>query len=187
MCGRSWPVCVVQRRPFAADDHLSAATAAREIDMATAKKKAAKKAASKKRTRKPQDRSKASKVSKGKTKATMPHGAAGKPTSGFQNPYRVGGSYWASVDALASLGIGQMHAFAEIVPAVKKSMGDNWKIFAEKESRSAERGKDAAFRILQNVSVLARKDYGKPLRELHHEVRWDARQKAAGLFRLDHK
>lgn len=171
--------------------------------MAAAKKKASKKAAKKasskaqgrakqpkvstvkpKAARKPQDGPKRPKLPKAEPKAATPQDATGKPTSGSLNPYRVGGAYWASVEALTALGVGKMHPFAEIVPAVKRAMAQNWKAFAEKEARSDETGKDAERRILQNVSVLARKDYGKPLREVGYEVRWDGRQKVAGLVKV---
>ena len=63
-------------------------------------------------------------------------------------------AYWAAVEGLKVLGVGQMHPFDQIV-LVKKQMGDNWRSFAAKEARSAETGKDAEHRILQNVSVIA--------------------------------
>jgi hypothetical protein len=33
----------------------------------------------------------------------------------YQNPYRVGGGYWASVEALRTLGRGKLHSFDKIV------------------------------------------------------------------------
>jgi hypothetical protein len=157
----------------------------KELEMA-AKKQTGKKAA-KKSISKTQGRAKQPKVSKAKAKAATPQDAAGKPQSDALNPYRAGGSYWASVQALKTLGIGKMHPFADIVPAVKRVMGEHWKTFAEKDARNEKTGKDADHRVLQNVSVLARQDYGKPLRERGYEVRWDGREKAAGLFKLSAK
>src|SRR5687768_3019221 len=98
--------------------------------MAAAKRKASKKAA-KKASRKPQDRAKRPKVSKAKPTAITPQDASGSVRSGFLNPFRVGKSYWAVTEGMLALGIGKMHPFAEIVPAIKKAMGDNWKMFAE--------------------------------------------------------
>lgn len=88
------------------------------------------------------------------------------------------------MEALKALGIGKLHPFAEIVPAVRDAMGDNWKAFVDKGARSDKTGKDAEARLLQNVSVLARKDCGKPLRALGYEVRWNGREKLAGLFEI---
>jgi hypothetical protein len=154
--------------------------------MAAAKKKASKKAV-KKSTRKPQKNAKPTKASKAKTKAAKPQDAAGSRQSDSQNPYRAGGSYWASVEALTALGVGEMHPFAEIVPAVKKAMGEAWKAFAEKDARNDKTGKDADHRLLQNISVLTRKDYGKPLSDIGYEVRWNGREKVAGLFKVGSK
>lgn len=148
------------------------------------KKQTGKKKAAKKATSKAQGRAKQAKVSKSKGTATAAQIAAGKPQSESQNPYRSGGSYWASIEALKALGVGKTHAFADIVRAVKKAMGENWNLFAQKESRNDETGKNADRRLLQNVSVLSRKDYGKPLRERGYEVRWDGREKLAGLFKI---
>lgn len=178
-------VCVVQRRAFAAEDHLSAATAAREIGMAAAKKKASKKARkATKATKKPQKAAKPTKAPKVRAKAKTPQNATGTATNGLQNPFRVGGSYWASVEALKTLGVGRMHPLGEIVPAVREALGENWKLFAEKDARSEKTGKDADHRVLQNISTLSRADYGKPLREVGYEVRWNGRERVAGLFKL---
>jgi hypothetical protein len=151
--------------------------------MAAAKKKASKKSV-KKATRKPQKNGKAKKASMAKTKAAKPQDAAGSRQSDSQNPYRVGGSYWACIEALTALGVGKMHPFAEIVPAAKKAMGDAWKAFADKDARNDKTGKDADHRLLQNISVLTRVSYGKPLRDIGYEVRWNGREKAAGLFKI---
>lgn len=100
------------------------------------------------------------------------------------NPFRVGGGYWASVEAMRALGMGKMHAFDAIVLAVIRAMGaEAYKAFKAKDSRNEETGKDANARIIQNVGVVARKDYGKPLRDLGYEVRFDGREKIAGLFK----
>lgn len=100
------------------------------------------------------------------------------------NPYRVNGGYWASVEALRALGLGKMHSHAAILAAYRKVLGAAaWKAFAAVEPRNKKTGKDADGRALQNVSVVARADYGKPLKALGFEVRWDGREKVAGLFR----
>ncbi len=101
-----------------------------------------------------------------------------------ENPYREGGSYHAVVSGLRSLGLNRLHSFDAIVPAVRKAMGSAYKAFARKDARNDETGKDARERIIQNVSVVARKDYGAPLRKVGFEVRYDGREKQAGLFRL---
>lgn len=154
-----------------------------------AKRKASKKVGKSTRaSSKPQKATKRTKASKVGPKGKLAQNVTGTATSGLQNPYRVGGSYWASVDALTSLGIGQMHPFAEIVPAVRKAMGEKWKAFADKDARNDETGKDAEHRALQNLSVLTRKkDYGKPLREIGYEIRWNGRERIAGLFKLNDK
>ena len=112
--------------------------------------------------------------------------AAAKPAAknDVKNPYRVGGGYWATVEALKELGTDQLHAFDAIVPAVIRAMGDKFKDFKAKDARNAETGKDATARIIQNVSVVARKDYGEPLRDKGYEVRFEGRNKVAGLFKI---
>lgn len=99
------------------------------------------------------------------------------------NPYRENGGYWATVEALRGLGMDTLHPFESIIPAVKKVFGLNWSEFKNKDARN-DNGKDAEQRIIQNVGVVARKDYGAPLRELGFEVRFDGRQKVAGLFKI---
>ncbi len=145
---------------------------------------AAKKKASKKATSKTQKAAKPKKAAKGKKKAATPQNATGSVTSGSLNPYRVGGSYWAAAEALQALGVGKMHPFDKIVPAVKRVMGEQWKAFAEKDARNEKTGKDAESRTLQNLSVLTRVSYAKPLHAKGYEVRYDGRQKMAGLFKL---
>lgn len=106
-------------------------------------------------------------------------------TASKTNPYRAGGGYWATVEALRLLGVGKLHAFEKVVPAVKKAMSDagTWGEFSKRENRNEETGKDTNGRVIQNVSVVGRKDYGAPLRELGFEVKFDGREKVAGLFR----
>lgn len=134
--------------------------------------------------------SKAQKVARSKkpTKTTsqpselppMPQNEAGKP----QNPYRQGGNYHACVEAVRSLGVGKMHPLPEVLDAIKKAMGHAaWVEFVAKAPHGSK-GKDADARALANVSVIARKDYGRPLRDIGMEVRWDGRKKEAGLFKL---
>jgi len=105
---------------------------------------------------------------------------------GFVNPYREGSSYHACVTALKKLGVGSFHAFDKIVPAVISEMGDAAKNFKAKEKRSDETGKDWRDRIVQNVKVVARPDYGAKLRQLGYEVCVES-EKGAGLFKLGSK
>ncbi len=114
-------------------------------------------------------------------KAANPTGTApkeAKPQKG--NPFREHGGYWSAVEALRSLGIGRLHDFKAIVPAYRKAMGAAWKKFATRKGCEM----DADKRALTNVMVTARADYGKPLRDIGYEVRWDGREKKAGLFRV---
>jgi hypothetical protein len=102
-----------------------------------------------------------------------------------QNPYRISGGYWSSVEALRSLGIGKMHSFEKIVPAIKAAMGkEALAEFRKKDSRNEETGKDCDARIIKNVSVVARKDYGAKLRANKMEVRFSGKERTAGLFRI---
>ena len=135
-----------------------------------------------KSSRKPQKAaSKSAKVGKA-AKASPAANDAQMPNQ--LNPYRVGGGYWASVEALRTLGVGKMHAFDLIIPAVIRAMGtDGFKAFKAKDSRS-DKGKDANGRIIQNVAVVARRDYGKPLVECGFCVRFDGRERTAGLFKV---
>jgi hypothetical protein len=98
-----------------------------------------------------------------------------------QNPYRVGGGYWAAVEALRSLGMGKLHSFEKIVPAIIKLMKAE-KTYADFASKKGKLTPEQ--RILTNVMVTARADYGKPLAANKLEVRWNGREKQAGLFRL---
>jgi hypothetical protein len=108
----------------------------------------------------------------------------GKSNGLFTNPYREGSSYFCVVEGLRNLGMNAMHPQAEVIAAVKKGMGDAWKAFAAKDSRNEATGKDAEGRVWQNAAVVARKDYGEPLRKIGFEVRFDGREKKAGLFKL---
>lgn len=121
-------------------------------------------------------------VSKGKIVAQNASQPAPKT---LDNCYRPHGGYWSAVQALKALGMNKMHPFDAILPAYRKAMGaDGWKEFVAVKPRNKKTGKDADGRALQNVSVTARKDYGAPLRAIGYEVRWDGREKQAGLFKV---
>ena len=152
--------------------------------MAMAKKKARK---ATKATSKPQKATKRTKVSKVRAKAKTAQDATGTAASGFQNPYRAGGSYAAIVNALASLGIGRMHDRDSILNAVRDDMGHEWSVFAKKENRSDKTGKDAEGRAWQNCAVLARPQYGAKLREAGYEIRFRGRDGLCGLFEVGSK
>jgi hypothetical protein len=129
-------------------------------------------------------RSKTAKATRGASKAAKGPKAdpkAPKPQSGPEAAYRVGGGYWASVVGLRSLGVGKMHPFAKIVPAVRKAMegAGTWRAFTAKTGKLS-----ADERMLMNVMVTSRADYGKPLVALGYEVRWDGRAEEAGLFKV---
>lgn len=100
-----------------------------------------------------------------------------------ENPYRPGSNYHAAVAALASLGLGKQHQQAAVIAAVKKEMGDNWKAFANKDARNEATAKDAEGKAWVNVSVVARKDYGFPLNALGFMVKFDGKEKTAGIYR----
>jgi hypothetical protein len=134
-----------------------------------------------------QKSSKAAKAKAPKAEKKAPAAKTPAPkakTVSFANPYRAGSSYAACVDGLLMLGLNKFHGFDAVLPAVKKAMGSSLKEFAAKECRNEETGKDADQRIIQNVSVVARKDYGAKLRELGYEVRFNGREKQAGLFKM---
>jgi len=95
------------------------------------------------------------------------------------NPFREGGGYWSAVVALRALGIGKMHSFSLVLPAIRKAMGNGWKEFASKKGKLT-----ADQRAMLNVMVVSREDYGAPLKELGFEVRWDGREKQAGIFKV---
>ncbi|HEX8522335.1 MAG TPA: hypothetical protein VF669_08770 [Tepidisphaeraceae bacterium] len=133
-----------------------------------------------KATSKPQKAHKAAKPQKATTAAAKPQKAASKPQNATGIPYRQGGGYWATVEALRTLGSGKLHSHAAILAAYKKAMGaDAWKALAKRDGKLS-----TDQRAMLNVSVVARKDYGKPLREVGYEVRWDGREKVAGLFKV---
>ena len=102
------------------------------------------------------------------------------------NPYRRGSSYWAIVEALRTLGDGKLHSFDAIIPVVHKAMAEGWQTFANRNSRNEATGKNAIDRLIQNISVVARPDekYGGRLRKLGFEVRFNNRDRMAGLFKL---
>lgn len=105
---------------------------------------------------------------------------------GFINPYRDGSTYAACTAAIRKLGPGRFHPFDKIVAAVVAEMGDAAKEFKAKKKRSDATGKDWKERVIQNVRVLARPDYGAKLRQIGYEVRTD-KSKGAGLFKLGGK
>lgn len=145
--------------------------------MAVATKSAAKSSKAASKTQAKAKGGKASKAVKAVGKAQNASQPA--PKASTTNPYRPFGGYWATVEALRSLGVGKMFAFTVIVPAVRKAMGDAWKAFAAKEGKLT-----ADERVLMNVMVCSRKDYGRPLVGLGYEVRWDGREKTAGIFKV---
>src|SRR5689334_7671235 len=102
-----------------------------------------------------------------------------QPAKAMENPFRPSGGYWAAGEALRSLGLGRLHPFDALVPAIRDAMGDGWTVFAAKQSKLTPEK-----RALQNVMVLSRLDYGKPLRVVGYQIRWDGRRKVAGLFRV---
>jgi hypothetical protein len=64
-------------------------------------------------------------------------------------------------------------------------MGEGADDFKARKKRSDTTGKDWQDRIVQNVKVLARPDYGAKLRQIGFEVRLDS--KGAGLFKVGSK
>jgi hypothetical protein len=104
-----------------------------------------------------------------------------KKSVAVENPFRPNGGYWSVVESLAALGENQMHSFDKIVPAYKKAMGaEGWAKVAEKKGKLTPEEK-----AILNCSVVARADYGKPLREkTGWEVRFDGKAKEAGLFKI---
>lgn len=100
----------------------------------------------------------------------------------FANPYRVGSSYAAVVDALNGLGRQKFHNWDTIISAFFKALGDNAKTFKAKKPRN-ENGLDANGRAKQAVCVVARADYGKPLNQLGYVVKVDGKS-GAGLFKI---
>src|SRR4051812_17021413 len=68
------------------------------------------------------------------SKAAKPQDASQTAVS-LDNCYRQGSAYWASVRALKALGVGKMHAFDKIVPAVKRAMGSGWGEFAKRKGK----------------------------------------------------
>lgn len=161
--------------------------------MAKASKSAAKVSKASKASKAPKAPKAASKAPKAAKaseapKATNTAPATPKPQNANQtttNPFREGSSYHCIVNAFRSLGVNEWHSFDALLPAIRKEMGSSLKAFAAKEARNEETHKDTNGRLLTNVSVLARKDYGSPLREkCKLEVRWNGREKQAGLFRI---
>lgn len=113
-------------------------------------------------------------------------GLRAKGGRGVANPYRESSSYHACVEALRNLGTGRLHPFDKIVPGVVTEMGKAADAFKAKKNRSKETGTDWKDRIVQNVRVLARGDYGAKLRQVGYEIRTD-RKEGAGLFKVSSK
>lgn len=106
---------------------------------------------------------KANKAPKAATKVAKlpkaPQKATGKPT----NPFREGSNYGAIYTALYGKGI---LTFAQLKKGIQIAMGPaNWKAFATKKGQN-ENAKDCDARLHQNVCVLQRADYGKPLHDM---------------------
>ena len=93
-------------------------------------------------------------------------------TKKLPNPYRAGGAYGFTIDALVSLGVNKPHPLAKVHAAFKKAAGADW--YGEWESqkkRNKETGKDADARFLQNLRVLQRtSDYALKLLQVGREV-----------------
>jgi hypothetical protein len=105
----------------------------------------------------------------------------------FINPYRPTSTYHACIAALQKLGVGKLHSFDNIEAAVITAMAsETLKSFKIKKKRNKKTGKSWKERIVQNVRVLARSDYGAKLRQVGHEVRTN-REKGAGLFKVSNK
>jgi len=110
----------------------------------------------------------------GKTAKARQNGSQTKET-----PYREGSCYQNIIEALTKLGLGRIHGWDKIVSAVELPRG-----FKSKEKRNDETGKGWRDRVIQNVRVLGRNDYGKACRKvLRMEVRCEGKQ-GAGLFNL---
>jgi hypothetical protein len=106
------------------------------------------------------------------------------PAVKYANPYRVGGNYFYTVETLKAMGINKIHSFDAYLTAFKKMVGKEfWTSFAALPMRN-ENGKDAEAKVIQNCSVVARVDYGAPLRSNSLEVRFDGKAKTVGLFKI---
>lgn len=94
-----------------------------------------------------------------------------KASKRLPNPYRLG-AYKFVIDALLSLGTNKFHPLAKVNQAFHKAAGDEWyAAWANKEKRSADAGKDADERFIQNLRVLQRtKDYGRKLLQVGQKV-----------------
>jgi hypothetical protein len=103
------------------------------------------------------------------------------------NGYREGSSYWAVVESLHSLGIGKMHHADKLVAEYQKTMDrDSMKAFKAKENRNEATGLGWKERILQNAYATTRQDYGKRMRDIGWEVRYEKTADGAtyGLYRM---
>jgi hypothetical protein len=103
----------------------------------------------------------------------------GIPIARDGNPFRTGSFYWAIVEALNALGSEKMFPFHDIIPVIRKKLGDaKWNDFVNKPGEPAEA------RATTNIYTLTRRDYGQPLRERGYEVRYDGPQQQGGIFRI---
>lgn len=81
------------------------------------------------------------------------------------NPHNKG-MYWATWEALITLGINAEHPLSRVMKTVERLLSDDdtkdadgntaWERFVNKDPRNAETGKDAEARFYQNVLVLQR-------------------------------
>lgn len=105
----------------------------------------------------------------------------------FINPYRPGSLYHLSIAAFQQLGANRWYSLEKLTAAIESRMGsDAVKAFKAKQKRNPKTGKSWKERLIQNVKVLARPDYGMKLRQVGHEIRTD-RTKGAGLFKVASK
>jgi hypothetical protein len=103
------------------------------------------------------------------------------------NAYREGSSYWAVVESLFSLGLGKMHLANDLIAEYAKQVDkDAFKAFKAKEKRNDATGLEWRQKVLQNAYVTTRQDYGKRMRDIGYEVRYERTDDGAtyGLFRL---
>lgn len=85
----------------------------------------------------------------------------------FVSPFRRGGAYWGVVEALATLGENQRHAFRSVADKMKEIMTDistkdpktgktAWEKFEGRSSKNPEKARDSEGKIIQNLEVLQR-------------------------------
>lgn len=92
----------------------------------------------------------------------------------FPNPYRSG-AYHATVEALA-MTLGKWQTFDQFKQHFVKAMGADWADFSHRAKRN-ENGLDVDGRILQNVNVLRRPDYGMKLQQVGYRIETDKSEK----------